>query len=53
MTYHAKALQTSYVSDRDAGSLGLDEDESGFPTPTTSWFFLDMIVGGQDRKRPA
>ena len=43
MTYHAKALQTSYVSDRDAGSLGHDENESGFPTPTTSWFFLDAM----------
>jgi len=43
MTYHAKALQTSYLSDRGAGSLGHDEDEGSFPTPTTSWFFLDAV----------
>lgn len=43
MTYHAKALQTSYLSDRNAGSRGHDEGETSFPTPTTSWFFLDAL----------
>lgn len=46
MTYHAKALQTSYLSDRGAGALGHDEDERAFPTPTTSWFFLDALDMG-------
>jgi lysophospholipase L1-like esterase len=43
MTYHAKALQTSYISDRGAGSVGHEEIEGSFPTPTTSWFFLDAV----------
>ncbi|MBK17285.1 MAG: lysophospholipase [Rhodospirillaceae bacterium] len=43
MTYHAKALQTSYLSERGAGSLGDSEDEMDFPYSTTSWFFLDAL----------
>jgi len=43
MTYHAKALQTSYLSDHNAGALGHDENEGSFPTPTTSWYFLDAM----------
>ena len=43
MTYHAKALQTSYISKRGAGSVGHLEDESPFPFSTTSWFFLDAV----------
>lgn len=43
MTYHAKALQTSYLSERGAGSLGQSEDEGAFPFSTTSWFFLDAL----------
>jgi len=43
MTYHAKALQTSYISKRDGGACGHQEYESSFPFSTTSWFFLDAV----------
>jgi lysophospholipase L1-like esterase len=43
MTWHAKALQTSYVTAPDAGSKGALEGEGGFPFSTTSWFFLDAL----------
>jgi hypothetical protein len=43
MTWHAKALQTSYVSPPGAGSHGAEEGEAGFPFSTTSWFFLDAV----------
>jgi len=43
MTWHAKALTTSYVSAPRAGSRGMDEGESGFPMSTASWYFLDEI----------
>ena len=50
MTWHATALQTSYLSAPGSGSLGEREDEGGFPSSTTSWFFLaavDMPTLGQ------
>jgi lysophospholipase L1-like esterase len=43
MTWHAKALQTSYVSAPGSGSLGKSEDEGAFPYSTASWFFLDAV----------
>ena len=43
MTWHAKALTTSYVTLPGAGSHGGDEQEQAFPASTTSWFFLDAI----------
>ncbi len=43
MTWHAKALQTSYVTAPGAGSLGELEDESAFPNSTTSWYFVDAV----------
>ena len=43
MTWHAKALTTSYVSRPGAGSKGQAEDESAFPFTTTSWYFLDAL----------
>ncbi|MDT7952328.1 MAG: GDSL-type esterase/lipase family protein [Acetobacteraceae bacterium] len=42
-TWHAKAMQTSYVMAAGAGALGELEDESPFPNSTTSWYFLDAI----------
>ena len=42
-TWHAKGLQTSYVTAPDAGALGELEDESAFPSSTTSWFFVDAL----------
>jgi lysophospholipase L1-like esterase len=43
MTWHAKALQTSYVSAPGAGAKGKAEDEAAFPYTTASWFFLDAV----------
>ena len=46
MTWHAKALTTSYLSAPEAASRGGAEDESAFPFSTTSWFFLDAVDTG-------
>jgi lysophospholipase L1-like esterase len=43
MTWHAKALQTSYISAPRSGSHGADERDDAFAFTTTSWFFLDAI----------
>jgi len=43
MTWHAKALQTSYVSSPRSGPKGASEDEAEFPYSTSSWFFLDAL----------
>jgi len=43
MTWHAKALQTSYVTAPGAGSVAQDESEAAFPYTTTSWYFLDAV----------
>ena len=42
MTWHAKALTTSYVTAPGAGAKGALEDEAAFRA-TASWFFLDAI----------
>ncbi len=41
MTWHAKAMTTSFVTAPDAGAIGELEDDSAYPSSTTSWFFLD------------
>jgi lysophospholipase L1-like esterase len=43
MTWHAKALQTSYVTAPHGGVHSRDEDDSAFPYSTASWFFLDAL----------
>jgi lysophospholipase L1-like esterase len=43
MTWHGKALTTSYVSPPHSGSKGGGDGESPFPFSTTSWYFLDEI----------
>ena len=43
MTWHAKALTTSYLTAPGAGAKSRLEDESAFPFSTSSWFFLDAI----------
>lgn len=43
MTWHAKALTTSYLTMPNAGAKGREESEAGFPLSTTSWFFLDAV----------
>jgi lysophospholipase L1-like esterase len=50
MTWHAKALTTSYLSPPRSGSRGEDVDDSQFPYSTTSWFFLDGldVMAAQD-----
>jgi lysophospholipase L1-like esterase len=49
MTWHAKALQTSYVGAPGSGAKGAEEAETGFPYATASWFFLDAL----DMRAPA
>ncbi len=43
MTWHAKALTTSYLSDPHGGAHGADIGDEAFPFSTTSWFFLDEV----------
>ena len=43
MTWHAKALTTSYISPPNSGALSKEESEKAFPYSTASWFFLDAI----------
>ena len=43
MTWHAKALQSSYVTLPGAGSKGADVSEAAFPFATASWYFLDAL----------
>ena len=43
MTWHAKALQTSYLSGHRSGTHTSSEDDSAFPFTTTSWYFLDAV----------
>ena len=43
MTWHAKALQTSYVTHPGAGSHSQDVLDQAFPNSTSSWYFLDAI----------
>jgi lysophospholipase L1-like esterase len=43
MTWHAKALQTSYLSGHRSGVHTNDEGDGAFPYTTTSWYFLDAV----------
>jgi lysophospholipase L1-like esterase len=43
LTWHAKAMQTSYLSRPKGGSHGSEEPGDSFPFTTTSWFFLDAV----------
>jgi lysophospholipase L1-like esterase len=43
MTWHAKALTTSYVNAPGDGSKGSETAETAFPFSTTSWYFLDEV----------
>jgi lysophospholipase L1-like esterase len=49
MTWHAKALQSSYGTAPGAGSHGNEDAEAAFPYSTASWFFLDAL----DMQAPA
>jgi lysophospholipase L1-like esterase len=43
MTWHAKAMQTSYVTAPGAGAHGADESDAALSYSTTSWYFLDAL----------
>ena len=43
MTWHAKALQTSYLSGHLSGIHSSSHEETPFPYTTTSWYFLDAV----------
>ena len=43
MTWHAKALTTSYLTAPGAGAKGDAEDEQEFSFSTASWYFLDAL----------
>jgi len=43
MTWHAKALTTSYLTPPGAGAQGQGETEAAFPLSTASWYFLDAV----------
>ncbi len=43
MSWHAKALQTSYLGFPGTPARTDDEGEAGFPLTANSWFFLDAI----------
>jgi lysophospholipase L1-like esterase len=43
MTWHAKAMTTSYVTAPHAGSRSTDETGLAFPFSAASWFFLDAV----------
>jgi len=50
MTWHSKAMQTSYVSAPGSGSLAADETDREFVYSTASWYFLDAVdvIGPRD-----
>jgi lysophospholipase L1-like esterase len=43
MTWHAKALTTSYISPPNSGAKAAEESEQAFPYSSTSWYFLDAV----------
>jgi lysophospholipase L1-like esterase len=43
MTWHAKALQSSYLSPPRSGDRTSGESGAAFPFSTTSWYFLDAV----------
>jgi lysophospholipase L1-like esterase len=52
MTWHAKALTTSYLTAPGDGSRSSEIAETGFPFSTASWYFLDEVdMSVADRTR--
>lgn len=43
MTWHAKGMSASFLSEPGTGSQGEKEEEAAFPYGTTSWYFLDAL----------
>lgn len=52
MTWHAKALTTSYVTPPGAGAKGDSDGVLEFPFSTASWYFLDALdmAGPEDSR---
>ena len=49
LTWHAKGMQTSYLSLPGTGSHGAEDGETAFPDSINSWFLIDAV----DTKVPA
>lgn len=49
MTWHAKALATSYLGRPGTGNHSSNDEDAAFPFSTTSWFFVDAV----DMRMPA
>jgi len=43
MTWHAKALTTSYLTGPGTGAAGSLESDAAYPFTTASWYFLDAV----------
>ncbi len=43
LTWHAKAMTTSYISPPGGGAVGSEESDAAFPFSTTAWHFLDGV----------
>ncbi len=43
MTWHAKALTTSYLTPPGSGSAGQADSDAAYPFTTASWYFLDAV----------
>jgi lysophospholipase L1-like esterase len=43
MTWHAKAMTTSYLSASGAGAHSSEDNDAAFLFTTTSWYFLDAV----------
>jgi lysophospholipase L1-like esterase len=43
MTWHAKAVTTSYLTPPGAGAKGTSDGIADFPFSTASWYFLDAV----------
>jgi lysophospholipase L1-like esterase len=43
LTWHAKAMSTSYLSPPGSGARGAEESDAAFPFSTTAWYLLDGL----------
>ena len=51
ITWHAKALTTSYLTPQGGGAKGNTDGVVDFPFSTASWYFLDAVGHGGPRGR--
>lgn len=52
MTWHAKALTTSYLTPPGSGAKGNTNGVLDFPFSTTSWYFLDAVDMAASERHP-